>query len=79
LNGFLFTVPEFQKRIAEILLDFIDRVNIAVTIAARSSSPKALHEVSKPSVPSLLILATVARNGEYRSLGRERLTKCIDN
>jgi ribosomal protein L11 len=99
LNAFLLKVPEFHKRIAEVLLDFIDRVNIAVTIAARSSFQKALHEVSKPSVTSLLIhakiqttgdvpsfdqhteisFATVARNEEYGSLGRERLTKCIDN
>jgi hypothetical protein len=67
LSAFLLKVPKFHERIAQVLLDFIDRVDIAVTIAARSSLPKALLEVSKPSATSLLVLAKILATGDAPS------------
>jgi hypothetical protein len=66
LAAFLLKVPEFHARTAQCLLDFLDRsgTDADVDAAARSSLPRALLDVSKPSDTSLLILAKILATGK---------------
>jgi hypothetical protein len=59
LLSFLLKVPEYHDRTAATLLDFLDRNDNVIEVASRSTIPKAILELTKPTATVLIVLAKV--------------------
>lgn len=57
LFSFLLTVPDFSQRTAEVLLDYLDKTDGAIEIAARTTIARTIIDMPKPSATAMLILA----------------------
>ncbi|OHT01473.1 hypothetical protein TRFO_31701 [Tritrichomonas foetus] len=63
LFSFLMTIQDYHESVCQVLFDYMDSTEGAAENAARSSIPKTIMKMQKPSAISLLILAKILSTG----------------
>lgn len=63
LFSFLIKIPNFHEQVCDVLLNYLDSSEGSADIAARSSIPKTIMSIVKPSCSAMLILAKIFATG----------------
>ncbi|KAK8898782.1 hypothetical protein M9Y10_001074 [Tritrichomonas musculus] len=63
LFSFMIKIPSFHEQVCDVLLNYLDSSEGSADIAARSSIPRTIMSIVKPSSSAMLILAKIFSTG----------------